>query len=362
MKRRLVMLLDDFNPLKFQLAGSYLSEKYDGFRCLWLPHTRGVAFTEIPFANVARDKRNPICSGLWTRRGKNIAAPDWWLNQLPLIPLDGELYMGRGLFQKVASAVRKLEPVDSEWQGIHYQIFDSPGLEQVYLPGAVSEGGRSATPAYQAKFAWDAQFPYKSSPNYKGRRFNEVLTFLDRNAHSDVSSVASQIQLPFSDAEAKAVLDEKFALVVGDGGEGVVLRRGHTVWEPIRHREVVKVKPLHDSEAQVVGYVMGQGKYEGMIGALRLSWDGGKPGGPTYSFDLSGLTDEERELTASQPISTVGFGPGCIVTTTSMSDLFKLGDTITFRYNDLTADGIPKFARYFRKFQDEEEDAPDQSG
>lgn len=342
------MLLSDYDPKKFKIAGSWLSEKYDGMRALWLPHTRGLPFTSINFANVARDKRNPICSGLWTRRGKNIAAPSWWLDKLPLIPLDGELFKGRGNFQKVASTVRKLEAVDDEWKGIIYQVFDSPSLSQVYRAGEISEGGRAAKPSYKAKFAWDV--PYKDTP----RRFNDVLRFLEKHAFTDVSTVARQVQLPFSDSEAQKYIDETFADVIEDGGEGLVLRRGHTIWEPIRSPEVVKLKPLKDSEAQVIGYVMGQGRHEGRIGALRVRWNVGYAAGPKI-FDLGGLTDDERVIT----VDRVEAGPGDVVTTTELSDQFKLGSKVAFAYNDLTEDGIPKFARYKRVSGEDDEETPE---
>lgn len=351
------MKLSDYEPKKFSIGGSWLSEKYDGFRCLWLPHTRGQLFKDVFFANTARDDRNPVCSGLWTRRGKNIAAPDWWLDQLPLIPLDGELYLGRGQFQKVASVVRRLDPGE-EWRDIAYYLFDSPGLEQFYKPRLIREGGRAKNPAYSAKFPWDAQTPYRDSPNYKSRRFNETLAYLDKHGYTGISTVAPQRQLPFSDIEATAIMEQVFGEVVDDGGEGLVLRRGHSLWEPGKSRDVVKVKPKHESEAQVIGYIMGKGKHEGRIGALRLSWL--SPLGEKI-FDLSGLTDEERALTTNCMIGKIGdFEPGNVVTTTSFSDLFPLGKMVKFVYNDLTADGMPKFARYKRVVgEDEENEVPD---
>lgn len=353
------MLLSDYNPKKFSIGGSWLSEKYDGMRAIWLPHTRGIPFNTVCFANTARDKRNPLCSGLWTRRGKNIAAPDWWLDKLPLVPLDGELFKGRGNFQKVASTVRKLEPIDEEWKGLIYEVFDSPSLSQVYKCGFISEGGKVSKPSYSAKIPWDAHLAHKSSPNYNPRRFNDALRFIEKHAFTDVSTVARQVQLPFSDQEAQRYIDEAFADVINGGGEGLVLRRGHTIWEPIRSLEVVKVKPLHKGEGTVIGYVLGQGKHVGRIGALRLRWPQTHLDISGKVFDLGGLTDDERKFSQIVDWGRIeDIKPGAVVTTATLSEEFKLGSKVKFVYNDLTEDGMPKFARYSRALEEDEDEVP----
>src|SRR6185369_3093140 len=55
-----------------------LSEKYDGVRALW------------------------DGNALRSRMGNVIAAPAWFIDRLPPTPLDGELWMARGQFEKVS--------------------------------------------------------------------------------------------------------------------------------------------------------------------------------------------------------------------------------------------------------------------
>lgn len=352
-KRSLVMLAKDYDPLKFKLAGGYVSEKLDGMRAIWLPFTRGLNFKAVPWANTAKDDRNPQCSGLWSRRGKNIAAPVWFLDQLPQkTPLDGELFLGRGLFTKTMSVVRKLQPVDAEWEGVVYNVFDIPNYEEFFRPGTVREGGRAGEPAYEVYFkaSWpDEMFSggyLRNNPYWKPRRFNEAYAHLKTVAEGcpgENWKWVFQDQLPFTDAEATAKVAALLEVVTDAGGEGLMVRRPHSIWEtPVRSAEITKVKKLLDAEAEVVGYVYGLGKYKGMVGAFRVKWKG-------VTFDLSGFTDREREVKFDfQAEASDNEGKP---TNNNVAKHFPLGTTITFRYNDLSPDGIPRFARYWRKYE-----------
>lgn len=367
MKRTLVMLAEDYNPLKFKAEGSYVSEKMDGVRALWLPFTRGLNFNTIPWANTKRDDRNPNCSGLWSRKGKQYAAPDWFLDLLPKeIPLDGELFHGRKMFQHTTSAVRKLEPIDEEWKEIQYKIFDIPSYKEFFRIGEISEGGRKANPDYYCFFKSD--FPerfgenfakqwIRGSPWWEPRRFSDVQRLLNTCEWNDFVSPAEQIQLPFTSTEATNIIADKLEEVDKLGGEGLMVRRAHSIWEPVRSHEIVKVKKLLDSEGQVTGYCYGVGKLQGMIGAVRLRWNPTFSKGPVW-FDLSGFTDTERQIdgtildTQSQLAARTEavHNQGKFVTL-DLSKQFPIGSTITFKYNDVSDDGKPRFARYWRKHE-----------
>ncbi len=60
-----------------------MSEKLDGVRCYWDGST------------------------MYTRNGNEIYAPEDWIKNLPLFPLDGELWSGRDNFQSIVSIVRR---------------------------------------------------------------------------------------------------------------------------------------------------------------------------------------------------------------------------------------------------------------
>ena len=91
-----------------------VSEKYDGVRALW----DGKA--------------------LHTRAGRLIAAPAWFTKGFPSTPLDGELWIARGNFDALSGAVRKDKPIDAEWRGISYLVFELPIL-RVHLKRVQNE-------------------------------------------------------------------------------------------------------------------------------------------------------------------------------------------------------------------------------
>lgn len=343
------MLAGEYEPLKFKAEGSFLSEKLDGVRALWLPFTRGMNFKDVPWANTARDDRNYVCSGLWTRRGKTILAPSWWLDALPKdCPLDGELFAGRGNFQQVTSTVRKLDPVTDEWEKITYKVFDIPNYTAFFQPGQIREG----VPPYELWFKrdWLDLWPdVTRSPHFGYRRFNESYTYLLTKINWGDGRIAEPLKqtvLPPTRQAAEYVLDQALTEVTEQNGEGLMMRRGHSLWVPKRSEDLVKVKKLYDAEATISGYVFGVGKYQGMVGAFRVKWDTAANATP-IEFDLSGFTDAERQVRYQhQPEATANPGK---FTELNVSEQFPIGSTVTFAYNDLTNDGVPRFARYLRR-------------
>jgi DNA ligase-1 len=117
-------------------------------------------------------------------------------------------------------------------------------------------------------------------------------------------------------------IERAFHDVVSRGGEGVMLRHPRCVWMPRRSRDLVKVKPERDAEGVIIGYVPGAGRLTGMLGSLQLRLPSGQ------TFGLAGLSDAERSV-----------GWEC---------RFPIGATVTFKYSGLTADGIPREARFWR--------------
>ncbi|WP_019142369.1 DNA ligase [Noviherbaspirillum massiliense] len=166
-------------------------------------------------------------SSLKFRSGKPIHAPAWFTAQFPAHALDGELWMGRRSFDRLSAAVRRQEPLDAEWKGITYQVYELPG-------GAGSFGERIAaleTSVAQAGVPW--------------------LQVLPQTRVAD-----------------KAGLKRKLAQVTAEGGEGLMLHRADASWQSGRSDVLLKLKPHRDAEAVVVAYEAGRGKYEGMMGAV----------------------------------------------------------------------------------------------
>ncbi|AKQ69484.1 DNA ligase (ATP) [Myxococcus hansupus] len=114
-----------------------------------------------------------------------------------------------------------------------------------------------------------------------------------------------------------AHLREELARVEALGGEGLMLRQPGSRYEAGRSHTLLKVKSFKDDEARVVGHVAGAGRHKGRLGALEVELRNGK----RFSVG-TGLSDAER---AAPP---------------------PVGAIITFRYQELSNDGIPRFPSY----------------
>src|SRR4030042_5487979 len=126
-RREFLMLANKYKREK--IAGWWVSEKLDGTRAFWDGGvSRGVPTSQVPWANTVNPKTGEskkvktLATGLWSRYGNPIIAPDWWLNQLPTCLLDGELFAGRGRFQICRSIVAGDVP-GPEWDQIRDCVF-----------------------------------------------------------------------------------------------------------------------------------------------------------------------------------------------------------------------------------------------
>ncbi len=273
--RQFVQLSHTFDPQKHKADGSYVSEKLDGMRALWLPETRGLDFQTIPFANTNKDDRAHKCSGLWSRYGKPIFAPDSLLDQLPTHPLDGELYAGRGNHQLCMSAVKKHVPRVDEWSKIGYYVFDAPSWARILEPGRINSPNfpnKIIEPYCGSKIGVDSTHRW-----WYVRRYESVLQFLTKHykelqvgSAGGTWGVLPQEQLPMFRSGAELRIHQLMDNVIALGGEGLILRRPHATWQPRRTDESLKVKRMQDAEGTVIGYKFGVGKLLGLIGSFQL--------------------------------------------------------------------------------------------
>ena len=148
-------------------------------------------------------------------------------------------------------------------------------------------------------------------------------TFTDRL--NQLQGIAAAARTPwlqaveqFRLADAKA-LQRRLDAVVRNGGEGLMLHRADAHYETGRSTSLLKVTPWLDAEARVVAHLPGKGKYAGMLGALRVEM----PDGRRFKIG-SGFSDAQRRN--PPPISA----------------------EVTYRYRELTRQGIPRFARFLR--------------
>jgi DNA ligase-1 len=112
-------------------------------------------------------------------------------------------------------------------------------------------------------------------------------------------------------------LDAWLARIVAAGGEGLVLHHRDARYRVGRSEDLLKYKPYDDAEARVVAHTVGRGKYAGMLGALVVQ----RPDGLRFRLG-SGFSDAQR---LHPP---------------------PLGSQVTYRYNGLTGNDVPRFARF----------------
>jgi DNA ligase-1 len=110
---------------------------------------------------------------------------------------------------------------------------------------------------------------------------------------------------------------EELRRVEGLGGEGLMMRRPGSHYEVGRSYTLLKVKSFHDAEARVVGHQPGTGKHKGRLGALLVEM----PNGTRFAVG-TGLSDAERN---NPP---------------------PVGSIITYRYQELSDGGVPRFPSY----------------
>lgn len=210
---------DELDPSAY-----WVSEKLDGVRAYWDGHR------------------------LLFRSGRVISAPAWFVAGLPAVPLDGELWLGRGRFEALSGLVRRDTIDEPTWRQVRYLIFDLPAA-----PGSFDQR-------------------------------------LQRLQALVVTAGASWLQaVPQFRVADKPALAAMLARVVAAGGEGLMLHHDGAHWQPGRSEALLKLTPFLDAEARVLGHLPGKGKHLGVLGALEVeSVDGRR-------FRLgTGFSDAER--------------------------------------------------------------------
>ncbi len=188
-----------------------ISEKYDGVRALW------------------NGKQ------LISRQGNVYHAPDWFLANFPEQRLDGELWIARGHFEEVVSAVRKNQPIDTEWKKVRYMVFEFPDAK-----GSFSDRLNQL----------ETLLAVKQSPYIK------LIKQFRLNNHEELIS--------------------KLKEITRKGAEGLMMHRADAQYHTGRSDDLLKVKQYQDAEAIVIKHLSGKGKFTDMLGSLLLESGDGK--------------------------------------------------------------------------------------
>jgi DNA ligase-1 len=350
MRREFLQLADTFK--KHKIAGHHISEKLDGTRCFWDGGiSRGRRTEDVPWASILdpktgerKTKIKPLATGLWSRYGNPIIAPDEFLDQLPNVLLDGELWAGRGNFQLCRSICGGDTPDPRFMANIQYTVYSAPSFNRVFQDGEIKNTNMLCSINRDAIVAWLNNCRVYSPCT--DATFNAELTFLEHRLDGLANCrLHTQTLLSEDEATAREQMNARLDEVLSLGGEGVVLRNPQAVWLPKRHTGILKVKPSLDSEATIVGYTSGRegktGRRLGGIGSLVVEWKGKR-------FQLSGMTDAEREFSTPTMVGYAAKHPDQEMPSNFNGKLLPLGTSVTFAYRERTDDGTPKEARYQR--------------
>jgi len=196
--------------------GWWMSEKLDGVRAVW----NGSDFI--------------------SRNGKILPAPEVMKANMPTgVTIDGELFGGRGQFQKTVGGVKR-----GDWRGITYMAFD-------LITGCAFEARQEALSALRLP---------------------------------DWCKVVAQTK-----CASEAHLEQYEKELVAKGAEGVMIRKPQSYYKNSRSNDLLKIKRFQCSEAVVIGYEPGAGKHINRVGALLA-----KHAGQVFKIG-TGLTNEQRE-------------------------------------------------------------------
>jgi DNA ligase-1 len=119
-------------------------------------------------------------------------------------------------------------------------------------------------------------------------------------------------------------LKDELQRVEALGGEGLMLRQPASHYVIGRSSTLLKVKTFYDAEAKVIGHQAGAGRHKGRLGALQVVL----ADGTEFSVG-TGFSDAQREAPPA------------------------IGSTITFRYQELSDAGVPRFPSFVGVRQDE---------
>lgn len=233
---------------------------------------------------------------LLSRNGKILAVPEGWSTHFPPFALDGELYTARGEFEKIQSIVMDKTPSVTAWSEIKFHVFDVPEAS-----GGLLE------------------------------RLSELEKFIVKNPQAGQNlKIIKQVKVK-DNAEFEALAEA----VIAKGGEGAVVREPNVPYERKRSKNALKYKKFKDAECEVMAINAGTGKYAGLMGSVTCK-----------SLGAAGSnTDEQIPL-------GVKFKVGSGFSDAQRANPPKIGSIITYKYQNLTAKGVPRFPVFLRVRED----------
>lgn len=304
-----LQLAQTYKSDKHDIRGWLLSEKLDGERCFWDGgYSLGKRVSRIPYAN--KINKHKVSTGLWTRYGKVVRAPDSFIDAMPRgTVLDGELYTGN--LQRLSSIVKRDDP-DSRWGSVKFHVFDSP-MRFFTTPRTVNN------PHF--KLTFDGLYDTGMVGYNNLMTFYEELSKTDNKVTNDTVILHKQVTV-YSPDDLKTYME----LFQGKdvNAEGCIIRNGYVKWEPVRSNFILKHKFKDDGRGVVIEELPGKGRLEGKLGSIRVR-----------------VTELAGKEVIHGPIFKIGTGFSDAERTISYKD-----QEVKFTYSRLTNNGTPKEARF----------------
>lgn len=264
-----VQLANTFNPAKPKSTHYYASPKMDGLRGVYI---KGM--------------------GLFTRQGKRIRGFEDTIEQeidkviLTGQALDGELYSHDIPFEEIQGAVMGNKHIEPDVkQKIYFSVF-------------------AAVKDFNNRVIFDSTKEMIDALN------------LYRTTYHELKYVKIVPQELINVDEVDSVHDE----MVIKGYEGIMLRDPKVSYEFKRGNGLLKFKKFFEADFTVVEQIEGNGKYKGMLGALKV----------------------EGEIAGQKIVSEVGSG----FNDAQRGEFFQnslVGQTVEIKYQGVTPDGSLRF-------------------
>lgn len=276
--------------------GWYMSEKFDGQRAIW---------DGAKFVSRGSPQSEPRVYPY---------VPIWFIALMPPgIALDGEFFIGRGKFTEATSILRttlkeessrkssdnSIMDLDKRWISIKYQVFDTPNSEpfedrQELLEKIISERTdiwkKIQLPIYLKK----GKCPIVLTKQYLIKSEQQLIDY--------------------------------YNILVSEEAEGVMIRAPKVEYIPKRTRLILKLKPEEEAECIITSpHKEGQGQFEGLLGSFRCQLIG------TDKFFYVGGMKRSIRVNYNNK---------------SSEEYHPDGTIITFKYTEMTPEGIPRFPRY----------------
>ncbi len=235
-----------------------------------------------PKLNGIRAIWNPASGELLTRNGNTIKSADHIVDQikgwnLDGFALDGELYTNRISFQELNGLCRR-QSTSEETMILEYHVFDM-AVDGVDLEDRMALVNNIGETSHIKKVGFDS---------------------------------------PENHDEIRAL----YKTYLGQGYEGIILRKKGSYYSHGRTSDLLKIKPVLDMEAQLIGFAPAKeddSKNKDTFGSLILRLSNG------VGFYCGGISDTARQ---------------------ELWDKKPLGAMVNFKYGAMSDNGTPVFPRY----------------